>query len=169
MNNNNKKERKQQEQQRHSNSEITLGTGRKKQNIGDSKISFWREKEFEEGAVRLFRGAEASAGMRLISEWMTEHGNLFVQLDTCLHWFFNSSHGLFSFHRWWCDEHFFLSWANREMCCEIEIDRLIDWYKSSFLLLKFKADQRRRVQFRQILHSSLPVLRSSLWRDEVKT
>ena len=24
----------------------------------------------------------------MISEWTTEHGNLLVQLDTCLHWFF---------------------------------------------------------------------------------
>merc|ERR1712117_565116 len=69
--NNNKKERKQQEQQRHSNSEITRGKNRgigRKRNIGESKISFFergnKEREFEEGAVRLFRGAEASAGMR---------------------------------------------------------------------------------------------------------
>merc|ERR1712117_597745 len=52
---------------RRSRVEKNRGIGRKR-NIGESKISFFergnKEREFEEGAVRLFRGAEASAGMR---------------------------------------------------------------------------------------------------------
>jgi len=52
--NNNKKERKQQEQQRHSNSEITRGKkdwGRK-QNIGDSKISFFERGNEERKSLK---------------------------------------------------------------------------------------------------------------------
>jgi len=43
MNNNNKKERKQQEQQRHSNSEITLGTGRQNKTLATAKFHFSKE------------------------------------------------------------------------------------------------------------------------------
>lgn len=135
--NNNKKERKQQEQQRHSNSEITRG-----KKLGDrKKTEHWRQQNFifskeVTKRERVWRRRRSFIQRRrsicrheMISERTTKHGNLLVQLDTCLHWFFNSctsnSHGLFSPRRW-CDEHFFLSWANREMCCEIEIDRLID-------------------------------------------
>jgi len=53
--NNNKKERKQQEQQRHSNSEITRGKklgDRKRQNIGDSKISFFERGNKERKSLK---------------------------------------------------------------------------------------------------------------------
>jgi len=53
--NNNKKERKQQEQQRHSNSEITRGKNwgiGRKQNIGDSKISFFERGNKERKSLK---------------------------------------------------------------------------------------------------------------------